>query len=421
MEFKDDLSFAEQLDAGDALHVYREKFSIPQHQDQPSIYFCGNSLGLQPQGVEKAIYRELEKWKSMGVEGHFTEPNPWVSYHKLGKKEIGKLIGAQEDEVVIMNNLTTNLHLLIASFYQPTGKRKKVMIEAGAFPSDHFAITSHMRMKGTDPNKDLIQLEIPPHGYLDTKYVVDQIRSIGDELALILLPGVQYYTGQFLKIPEITEVGHEVGAYVGFDLAHAIGNVPMNLHDDHVDFATWCSYKYLNSGPGNVSGIYIHQDHGYNENFPRLAGWWGQDESIRFRMENDFQPMKGVDGWMLSNVNILSTAIHLESLKIFDAAGIENLREKSIQLTGYLEYLLLNSEPLTGIFDILTPSDSEERGCQLSLFFRKDGRKVFDYLSSHGVIMDWREPNVIRVAPTPLYNTFTEVYRFKELMIQAIR
>jgi kynureninase len=420
MVYENSLSFAKALDQADSLRHFRKQFYIPEKEDKPVIYFCGNSLGLQPKSAESYIQDELKKWADDGVEGHFTGDRPWVSYHNNGRKSLARLVGSLEHEVVAMNNLTTNLHLMLASFYDPTGDRVKLIIEAGAFPSDHFAVTSHMRMKGIDPNEHLIELAIPDHGYLDLKTIKTAIETVGTELALIMLPGVQYYTGQFFDIKKITSSAHNVGAFAGFDLAHAAGNIPMTLHDDNVDFAIWCSYKYLNSGPGNVSGAFIHEKHGNDASFPRLAGWWGQDESIRFKMENKFQPMKGIDGWMLSNVNIISSAAHLASLELFDKAGIYQLREKSIQLTGYLSFLISSIPEISKHVTCLTPDDPAERGCQLSLFIKENGKQVFDYMTEKGVIMDWREPNVIRIAPTPLYNTYEEVQLFSAIMSEAL-
>lgn len=410
-----------QLDAADPLAPFRDRFHIPMHQGSEAVYLCGNSLGLQPKTALKYFEEEVKKWKELAVEGHFQGERPWVSYHKLGKTALAHLTGAKESEVVIMNNLTSNLHLGMASFYRPMGKRKKIIIEKGAFPSDHFAVTTHMQVRGVDPAKDLIEIAIPTSGYLSTEEIVEKIAQAGEELALVLFPGVQYYTGQFFDIKAISAATHLVGAYCGIDLAHAIGNVPLQLHDDQVDFATWCSYKYLNSGPGNVSGLFVHQKHGDNPATPRMGGWWGQDEAIRFKMENNFQPMPGVDGWMLSNVNILGTSVHLASLDIFEEAGIEKIRAKSRKLTGYLEQLIGSNIDLNQIVTILTPEKPEERGAQLSLYFSERGREVFEKLQASGIVVDWREPNVIRVAPAPLYNSFTDVYRFVEGIQKSIR
>ena len=421
MQFENTRAYAVQLDREDTLASFREKFHIPTIDDKPVIYFCGNSLGLQPKSIREIFDEEITKWQHLGVEGHFEGNRPWVDYHIHGKKELGKLIGAEMDEVVIMNQLTVNLHLLLASFYQPVGKRKKILIEKGAFPSDHFAVSSHAKLKGHDPDDVLLQLEIPENGYLSNDVIVQKITEVGDELALVLLPGVQYYTGQFFDLKKITEAGHSVGALVGFDLAHAIGNLPMNLHKDGVDFATWCSYKYLNSGPGNISGIYIHGRHSSNPETPRLSGWWGQQSETRFLMDNLDRPIASVDGWVMSNINVLATSIHLASLKIFDEAGIQQLRYKSIKLTGFLEFLLTTDPIISSNIKLLTPSSPDERGCQLSIFLPQHGKEIFHDLINKGVVLDWREPNVIRVAPTPMYNTFEEVFLFVHYLREALQ
>ena len=413
--YESNIEFAQLLDQKDPLKSYRDSFLFPQRNGKNAIYFCGNSLGLQPKSVSEHVNYELKKWAENGVEGHF-DSDPWVGHHKKGKKTMAMLVGAKEHEVVAMNNLTTNMHLMLASFYQPKGIRKKILIEAGAFPSDYFAITSHMEQKNVNPSDDLIEIIPNEAGYFSIDHISEVINEAGHELALVLLPGIQYYSGQFLNIGEIAACAHRVGAYVGFDLAHAAGNVPLTLHHDEVDFAVWCSYKYLNSGPGNVSGAFIHERHSKNTDFPRLAGWWGQDETIRFKMENKFQPMSGIDGWMLSNANIISSAAHLASLALFESADISQLREKSLLLTGYLYFLLTSNDNIQKKINILTPANETERGCQLSLFFHEKGRKIFDALTKEGVIMDWREPNVIRVAPTPMYNTFEEVKIFSDLL-----
>ena len=406
------------LDQQDPLKEFRKEFYIPKRNNTEVIYFCGNSLGLQPKITSSKIDHELKKWAQKGVEGHFNE-DPWVSHHHKGKTAMAHLVGAKTHEVVAMNNLTTNLHLLLASFYQPKGTRKKMIIEKGAFPSDYFAVTSHMKQKGISPEDHLIEISPDENGYFSTEKICHSILTTGDALALVMLPGIQYYSGQFLDLKSITHAAHKVGAYAGFDLAHAVGNIPMTLHEDQVDFAAWCSYKYLNSGPGNVSGVFIHEKHGNNPDFPRLAGWWGQNETIRFKMENNFDPIPGIDGWMLSNANIISSVAHLASLDIFEKANIHELRKKSILLTGYLEYLLVNNAAIKPHINILTPKNESERGCQLSLYFYDQGRFAFDHLTKNGVVLDWREPNVIRVAPVPLYNTFEEVEKFVTLLGQV--
>ncbi|MEM7296696.1 MAG: kynureninase, partial [Bacteroidota bacterium] len=385
------------------------------------IYLCGNSLGLQPDTTQKYINEELEHWRENGVEGHFTGNRPWVSYHKNTKKFLANLVGANEDEVVAMNNLTSNLHLAMSSFYRPAGKRTKIIIEKGAFPSDFYAVHSQIVSKGYDPKENLIELE-PQDGsdYLSTSEIQQKIQEVGEELALIMFPGVQYYSGQFFDLEKIAATAHEVGAYAGFDLAHTTGNIPLQLHDWNADFAVWCTYKYLNSGPGGVGGLFIHERHGKNTELPRLSGWWGHNSEARFKMNNQINPIPSVDGWQLSNVNILSHASHLASLEVFNEAGIENLREKSLILTGLLEEVILSSDVLKGNIKIITPSNSSERGCQLSLFLLNHGKSVFEYLVANGVMLDWREPNVIRVAPVPLYNSFSEVVEFVSILEDAI-
>lgn len=412
---------AEKLDLSDPLASFRTQFHIPQRDGKDCIYLCGNSLGLQPKNTEQFIGYELKQWKEHGVEGHFTGDRPWVSYHKTSKAALSRIVGASEHEVVAMNNLTTNLHLAMASFYQPKGKRSKILIELGAFPSDFYAVHSRIELSGGDPDTDLIQLE-PSDGsdYLSTNEIVSKIEELGDELALVMFPGIQYYTGQFFDIKSIAAAAHSVNAFAGFDLAHAAGNVPLNLHDDDADFAVWCTYKYLNSGPGGVGGLFIHEKHGKNKGIHRLSGWWGHDAEARFKMDNQINPIPTVDGWQLSNVNILSHASHLASLKVFDEAGIKNLREKSLKLTDLMEELVLNSDILKDQIKIITPATQQERGAQLSLYLVNHGKSVFEFLISRGVILDWREPNVIRVAPVPLYNSFKDVVNFVSILEEAI-
>ena len=415
------LAKAKQLDQGDSLASFRRMFSFPRHKAQKSIYLCGNSLGLQPNTTQTYLDKELRKWREQGVEGHFRGEMPWVNYHENSKKVLADLVGASPDEVVAMNNLTTNLHLALMSFYQPEGKRKKILIEKGAFPSDFYAVHSQIVTRGFDPAECLVELSPADNSaYLSTEEITDTINRLGEELALVLFPGVQYYTGQFFDLKAIAEAAHRAGAFAGFDLAHAVGNVPLHLHMDQGDFAVWCSYKYLNSGPGGVGGLFIHEKHAQNKNLSRLSGWWGHDAQARFRMENEINPIPTVDGWQLSNVNILSHAAHLASLELFEAAGISELRAKSLKLTELLEEMIHSSDTLKKNIKILTPSNPEERGCQLSLYLLNHGKPVFDYLISRGVILDWREPNVIRVAPVPLYNSFEDVVNFITILTQAL-
>lgn len=421
MNFINSLSFARQLDRTDPLKKYRYEFLLPKVNKKPAIYFTGNSLGLQPKSTKKFINEELLDWARLGVEGHVHAHRPWLYYHKFTKKALAQVVGAKPLEVVAMNQLTVNLHLMMVSFYRPTKDRFKIITEAGAFSSDQYAFESQLKWHSQNPDEALIELK-PRTGEhtLRTEDIVHAIETHAAQLALVIFGGVQYYTGQFFNIKKITEAAHKAGAYAGFDLAHAVGNVPLNLHRDGADFAVWCSYKYLNSGPGGVAGAFVHERHAKNIDLPRFSGWWGHNEKERFQMKKGFVPMPGVDGWQLSNFPILQGAAHLASLEIFQQAGIKNLRKKSVALTGYLEFLLKEIDPRETMFTILTPKNVDERGCQLSIFMKKNGKKVFDVLTKAGVIADWREPNVIRVAPVPLYNTFEEVFRFAEIFKKAI-
>lgn len=419
MIFENSLPFAKRLDRVDSLRSFRAQFHLPKVKGKTAIYFTGNSLGLQPKKTQQFVSQELKDWATLGVEGHFHSRRPWLYYHKFTKKSIARLTGAKPSEVVSMNQLTVNLHLMLASFYQPGAKRFKILTEAGAFSSDQYAFESQLRWHGIDPTDALIELKPRADEFtLRMEDIIEAIRKHADELALVIFGAVQYYSGQLFDIKAITQAGHEAGAYVGFDLAHAMGNVPLSLHKHEADFAVWCSYKYLNSGPGGIAGAFVHERN-HNANLPRLAGWWGHLEKERFQMKKGFVPMEGADGWQLSNFPILSGAAHLASLEIFDKAGIKNLRKKSVLLTGYLDFLL-RQLPFYGThFLIITNENPDERGCQLSLLMKKDGRKIFNTLTRAGVIADWREPDVIRVAPVPLYNTFEEVYRFVRIFESA--
>ncbi|MFT7233934.1 MAG: kynureninase [Cyclobacteriaceae bacterium] len=408
--------YAKSMDHDDTLSHFRSKFHIPKRNNRESIYLCGNSLGLQPKNVVAHLNIELDSWRENGVEGHFSGINPWVGYHTRTKKVLSNILGARENEVVSMNNLTTNLHLMLASFYHPKGKRTKILIEGGAFPSDHYAAESHIQRLGLNAKDHLVTMKPSSGDIFKTNEIIERIHALGDELALVLWPGIQYYSGQFFNIKTISKAAHEVGAFIGFDLAHAIGNLPMHLHDDDADFAAWCSYKYLNSGPGGIAGVFVHEKHSSNPNFPKLTGWWGHELKTRFKMDNMFVPADGVDSWMLSNMNILSMAVQCGSLELFEEAGIENLRNKSIRLTNYLETLLLKDEIINNRIRIISPPKHDERGCQLSIYLIQDGKEIFDQLIEKGVILDWREPNVIRIAPTPLYNTFMDVWEFHSIL-----
>lgn len=421
MKFESSLAFAKSLDRKDSLKSFRSKFLIPKVNGKQSIYLIGNSLGLQPKTTKKFINEELEDWANLGGEGHEHSRRPWLYYHKFSKKVLAEIVGAKPSEVVAMNQLTVNLHLMLVSFYTPTPQRYKIITEAGAFSSDQYAFESQLKFHGLNPEDALIELK-PREGEhtLRTEDIIETIEDHADDLALVIFGGVQYYTGQFFDLKKITEAGHKAGAIVGFDLAHAAGNVTVNLHDNNVDFAVWCSYKYLNSGPGAIAGAFVHEHHA-NSDRPRFAGWWGHDEKERFQMKKGFKPMSGIDGWQLSNVPIFQSAAHLASLEIFKEAKINLLRKKSVLLTGYLEFLLKQIPGNETHFNIITPSNPSERGCQLSILMKQNGKKVFKKLTKAGVITDWREPEVIRVAPVPLYNTFEEIFTFTEIFKKALR
>lgn len=420
--YEDSLSFARRMDREDELREFRKRFNIPKAGDGEAIYLIGNSLGLQPRATQAILKEELEDWARLGGEGHVHARRPWMNYHKLTKKALAKIAGAKPEEVVAMNQLTVNLHLLMVSFYRPDKKRYKILTEAGAFSSDQYAFESQLRFHGIDPNDGLIELRPRKGEY--TLRTEDILRAISDHrgsLALVIFGGVQYYTGQFFDIPTITESAHAVGAVAAFDLAHAIGNTPLNLHKDNVDFAVWCSYKYLNSGPGAIAGAFVHERHAESFDLPRFAGWWGYEEQDRFKMLKGFKPMRGIDGWQLSNVPVFQAAAHLASLRIFEEAGMKALRKKSVALTGYLEFLLAKTDPEEKRYSIITPLNPAERGCQLSIRMKTQGKEIFSKLIRKGVIADWREPEVIRLAPTPLYNRFEEVYRFSEIFKGLVR
>lgn len=417
MNFQPTLAFARQLDKTDPLRPYRRQFYFPKHNGKDVLYFCGNSLGLQPKGLQPALEQELKHWRDHAVEGHFRGKMPWMHYHKFLQPQTARLVGAKESEVVVMNTLTVNLHLLMVSFYRPTKQRFKIVMEAHAFPSDQYAVESQVRYHGFSPAEAIV--EVAPRAGEETLRTEDILATIerhGSEVALVMFGGVNYYTGQFFDLKKITEAAHRAGAFAGFDLAHAAGNLPLQLHDWGVDFACWCSYKYLNSGPGGPSGIFVHERHGNNPDLPRFAGWWGHDEAHRFLMQKGFVPMQGAAGWQLSNAQIFSMAAHKVSLDLFDEVGMEALRAKAVKMTGYLEFLIENLNKKSQRFNIITPRDPAQRGCQLSILTGSEGKKLFDFLTENGVIADWREPNVIRVAPVPFYNSFEDCWRLAELL-----
>jgi kynureninase len=422
MTFENTHHFAKAMDRQDPLRSFRAKFHIPTVGGKTALYFTGNSLGLQPKTTKRFLLEELEDWAALGVEGHVHARRPWMYYHKLTKKALASVVGAKPSEVVAMNQLTVNLHLMLISFYVPTPQRYKILTESGAFSSDQYAFESQLKFHGLNPDKALIELKPRDGEYtLRTDDILAAIETHRDELALVIFGGVQYYTGQFFDIARITQAGKRAGAVVGFDLAHAVGNVSLSLHKHDVDFAVWCSYKYLNSGPGAIAGAYIHERHAKNFKGPRLAGWWGQVEKERFQMLKGFRPMEGIDGWQLSNVPIFQSAAHLAALEIFQDAGMNAVRAKSILLTGYLEFLLKNMDATGKYFTLLTPSSPDERGAQLSLLMKKDGKKIFKALTKAGAIIDWREPDVIRLAPAPLYNSFEDVFQLGLLFKKALK
>jgi len=409
----DECSRAQALDAADPLRDFRDEFHIPQHDGRDQRYFCGNSLGLQPRAVRGALIEELDDWASLGVEAHFLGKHPWMPYHEFVRESLASCVGALPSEVVAMNSLSVNLHLMMVSFYRPTTERHAILIEAGAFPSDRYAVESQIRFHGFDPARSLIEIEADEaDGTISMQAIERALSDRGHETALVLWPGVQYRSGQAFDLKEITRLGHAQGCMVGFDLAHAAGNLELDLHDSDADFAAWCSYKYLNSGPGAVAGCFVHERHARSDR-PRFAGWWGHDKATRFRMGPEFIPTQGADGWQLSNPPILALAPLRVSLEIFQRAGIGKLRAKSELLTGYLERLI--RERLADTLHIVTPAKPERRGCQLSLRViagRERGRALFEHLGERGIIGDWREPDVIRISPTPMYNRFTDVLHF---------
>ncbi len=395
------------------LRGYRERFLLPKHVGSECIYLCGHSLGLQPKTASTYIQQELNDWAQLGVEAHFHAKNPWMPYHRLLTEQTAELTGAKPVEVVVMNSLTVNLHLMMVSFYRPTRDRHRVLVERGAFPSDQYAVKSQILFHGFDPATSLIELTPQPgESCLRDEQIESLIERLGDEIALILLGGVNYATGQAFDVPRITRVGHARGCAVGFDLAHAVGNLRLKLHEWGPDFAVWCSYKYLNGGPGCVAGCFVHDRHANSLDLPRFAGWWGHEEASRFQMGPDFRAMIGAEGWQLSNPSIVSMAALRASMEIFHEAGMESLRSKSVSLTGYLEFLLTQKN--SSSFSIITPQEEERRGCQLSIRILQNGRALCDRLAEEGIIGDWREPDTFRVAPVPLYNSYQDVFRFAE-------
>ena len=424
MNFPSTLDDARLLDIDDPLASYRSRFVFPQHEGHEVVYFCGNSLGLLPHQAEELVRREFDEWGSHGVEGHFKAEHPWFAYHSLLREPLAKLVGAQNSEVTCMNSLTVNVHLMMSTFYKPHGERTVILLLGNEFPSDRYAAESHIRMHNLDPDTHIIEMNPrADEELLRTEDIIAMIDSIGSRLALVHFSAVHYYTGQFFDIKTITAHARKHDAIVGWDLAHAIGNVPLQLHEWNVDYAAWCSYKYLNSGPGGVGGCFVHERHCKNLDLVRPAGWWGNDEQTRFSMPHRFVPVPTADGWQLSNAPVFAMAIHRASLEIFQEAGMEAVRAKSVRLTSYLVHIIdeLAKEFPDKALRIITPRDECSRGAQVSTIATKNGREIFDRLSRNGVIADWRNPDVIRMAPAPLYCSFADVFRFGEILRSSMQ
>ncbi len=416
------LEYARELDRNDPLAGFRDEFHIPPHKQGQQYYFAGNSLGLQPKQLAAYIQAELDAWRELGVAAHFEGEYPWMPYHEFLRESLASITGALPSEVVAMNTLTTNLHLMLVSFFRPQGRRNKIVIEQQAFPSDRYAVVSQLQHHGLDVDDCLVELVNKDNRLLDDATIEAYLEEHGNEVALVLMPGVQYASGQVLDIARITKAAHTAGAKVGFDLAHAIGNIPLNLHDDACDFAVWCSYKYLNSGPGNIAGCFVHERHSGDPDLIRFSGWWGHDKSSRFRMGENFIPSAGADAWQLSNPSILGLAALRASLDVFIRAGMPALRQKSLQLTGYLRTLLTTE--LTEELEIITPAAAEQHGCQLSIRLQagqQDGKKLFTQMEQDGFIGDWREPDILRISPVPLYNRFEDVWQLVNYIKEYLR
>ena len=419
MEFKNSLVFAQQLDAEDPLRKYRDEFHFPKVKGKDVIYFTGNSLGLQPKRTQKFVDDIMKDWKDLAVEGHFHAEKPWWDYHERLAAPLAKVVGAKTPEVSVMNTLTVNLHMLMVSFYRPTDKRFKIICEEKAFPSDQYMLNSQVEFHGFDTNTAIVEVKKRPgENFWHTQDVIDKINEVGEELALVLIGGVNYYNGQVFNMEAITKAAKAQGAFIGWDLAHGVGNVELKLHDWGVDFAAWCSYKYMNSGPGNASGIFVHEKYLNNNEIPRFEGWWGTKKETRFLMKPEFEPMENADAWQVSNPPVLSLAPYLASLEMFDEVGMEALISKRNLIVAYLEFILQEIDKETEVsFEIITPKD---RGCQLSVFLHGQGKDLFNYLMDNGVITDWREPNVIRLAPAPFYCSFADMYNFGQILKSGI-
>ncbi len=429
--FENSAEWALDRDGRDPLSGFRSRFHIPLHGDKASVYFCGNSLGLQPRRTSELVNEELSDWARLGVEGHFKPGTGWYGYHELLREPMSRIVGCLPHEVVVMNHLTVNLHLMLVSFYRPTADRYRILYEGGAFPSDRYALQSQVEWHGFDADDALVELQ-PRKGedLLRHEDILEAIEDCGDSLAVVMLGGVHYFTGQVIDMPGITAAAHEVGAYAGFDLAHGAGNLRLHLHDWNADFAVWCSYKYLNGGPGTVGGAYVHERHAKNPHLPRFAGWWGNDPATRFQMPQRFIPVPSADSWQLSNAPVLEMAALRASLELYDEAGMDRLTEKSLELTSYLLFVIRDVLKACGqedLLQVITPFEEQRQGCQLSIGFGDRGKELFEALTAAGVVADWREPDqegrdygVIRVAPVPLYNSYMDVYRFGELLRRAL-
>ena len=420
MKYMNTEEFALKMDNSDPLKKYRNEFYFPKHSNgEEAIYLCGNSLGLQPKSAKRHIDAVLDDWRDLGVKGHFEGTHPFTTYHEALGEKMARIVGGKKEEVVAMNSLTVNLHLMLVSFYRPEKNRFKILIEKNAFPSDQYAVKSQLEFHGYDPDTALLELE-PRTGedILRTEDILETIKSNGNEIALIMIGGLNYYTGQAYDMEKITQTGHDMGCMVGFDLAHGAGNLSLSLHDWGVDFAVWCTYKYMNSGPGGIAGCFVHERHIKRKDIPRFAGWWGHDKATRFLMDDTFVPIESAEGWQMSNETVLSMAALKASLEIFEEVGMKALVTKSRLLTGYLEYLInaLQSQRI----QIITPKQPDARGAQLSIRVLNSDRSLFKAISNRGVIADWREPDVIRIAPTPLYNSFKDVFTFVQILKEEL-
>ncbi|MUP46765.1 kynureninase [Gramella sp. BOM4] len=422
MQFENSRDFARELDRKDKLARYREEFIFPRVNDREVIYFVGNSLGLQPKRARKYVDEVMKDWAELGVEGHFYAEKPWWDYHERFSEKLAKIVGAMPSEVTVMNTLTVNLHLLMVSFYRPTAKRFKIICEEKAFPSDQYMIASQVRFHGYDPEDAIVEIKKRDgENNFRTEDILKTIEEVGDECALVLIGGVNYYTGQVFDMEAITKAGHEIGAFVGWDLAHAAGNVELKLSEWNVDFAAWCSYKYMNSGPGNASGCFINEKYHNKKDIPRFEGWWGHNKERRFLMEPEFQPEPTANAWQISNAPILALAPYLASLEMFDEVGMPALIEKRDKIVAYLEFILHEiDKEVESTFEVITPADQKARGTQLSVFLHGEGRELFKFLMDNGVITDWREPNVIRLAPAPFYCSFEDMYEFGQILKKGI-